>query len=354
MSVLHVTSPHVRRPIDTSGFMRQVIYATLPGVAVLTVFFGWGTFINIVLASTFAITTEAFIMKLRKRSVLFAISDYSAILTAVLLAIALPPSAPWWLTLIGVSFAIIVAKHLYGGLGSNPFNPAMIGYVLLLISFPLEMTAWLPALGTEGSQLNTLDFMASLSLIFSGHIGTESIDAFTMATPLDTFKTYAGNDLDKLLVAPVLQGKLAGIGWEWVNVAFLAGGLYLIAKRIITWHIPVAMLLGLWLISGFFHTAVDNEVYASSTFHLLSGGTMLGAFFIATDPVTAATSNKGKLIFGFCAGILIYVIRAWGGYPDAVAFSVLIMNLSAPTIDYYTQPRTYGHTKSKSGYVKHR
>ncbi|PCJ32444.1 MAG: electron transport complex subunit RsxD [Moraxellaceae bacterium] len=283
---------------------------------------------------------------------MFPLDHFSILLpiTAVLLAVAMPPYSPWWLIVVAVTFAILIAKHLYGGMGYNPFNPAMIGYVLLLISFPLEMTTWVPAHTTEGVDAIP-SFTQSLTMIF-GTVDRSVIDGITMATPLDTFKTYAGNDLDKLQSAAVLQGDIAGVGWDWVNIAFLVGGLYLVARKIITWHIPVAMTVSLFVFAGIFHYAVDPDSYAPPLFHVLSGGTMLGAFFIATDPVTAATSNKGKLIYGALIGVLIYVIRAWGGYPDAIAFAVLLLNLCAPTIEYYTQPRTYGHKKANSGVAK--
>lgn len=348
MPVLNVTSPHTRRPLNTGQLMCQVVLATVPGLIALTYFFGYGTLINVFWGIAVALACEAFVLKLRNKPVGFFLKDYSAVVTAVLLALAIPPTAPWWLTLVGVSFAITVAKHLYGGLGSNPFNPAMIGYVLLLISFPVEMTSWLPAQGTEGTSL--LSFVDSLSVWLSSSIQGQTVDAFTMATPLDTFRTYQGNH-ETLSNAVVLQGAFAGIGWEWVNLAFLIGGIYLIARRIITWHIPVSMLVALTLLSILFH-GIDPDTYASPLFHLFSGGTMLGAFFIATDPVSAATSNLGKLFYGAGIGIFIYIIRTWGGYPDAVAFSVLLLNLCAPTIDYYTQPRAYGHEKANRGMAK--
>lgn len=346
MALLNVTSPHLHKPVSTGGFMRQVIYATLPGLFILTYFFGLGVIINVAIACATALICEALILKARNKPLAFYLTDYSAVVTALLLALAIPPTAPWWLTFVGTSFAIVVAKHLYGGLGMNPFNPAMVGYVLLLISFPKEMTTWLPANGLDNS-VSTPAFMDSLSMAF-GLIGP---DGFSGATPLDTFKTYAGQP-EVLDTNAVLHGTFAAFGWEWVNVAFLLGGVYLIWRKIITWHIPVGMLAALFLLSGFFNTAVDADNYPSILFHLLSGGTMLGAFFIATDPVSAATSNKGKIIYGFGVGALTYVIRTWGGYPDAVAFSVLLMNLAAPTIDYYTQPRTYGHSKPNKGLAK--
>jgi electron transport complex protein RnfD len=346
MALLTVTSPHVHKPGNTGGFMRQVLYATVPGVLMLSYFFGFGSLINIALACIVAVACETLVLKLRHKPIAFYLNDYSAVVTAVLLAIAIPPTAPWWLTVLGTSFAIIVAKHLYGGLGMNPFNPAMVGYVLLLISFPKEMTTWLPAAGLDNT-IVTPTFLDSIKMV----LFSVNVDGLSGATPLDTFKTYAGQP-EVLDSNAVLHGVFAGFGWEWVNIAFLLGGIYLIWKKIITWHIPVGMLAGLFFISGFFNTAVDADNYPSILHHLLSGGTMLGAFFIATDPVTAATSNKGKILYGLLIGVLTYVIRTWGGYPDAIAFSVLLMNLAAPTLDYYTQPRTYGHSKPNKGLAK--
>lgn len=345
MALITVTSPHLHRPLSTGQVMRAVILATLPGLAALTWFFGWGTLINIVWASLLAVGLEAMMLKLRGRPINFFLRDCSALVTAILLALALPPTVPWWLTAVAMVFAIVIAKHLYGGLGSNPFNPAMVGYVVTLISFPKQMTSWLPAQSLEG--VTALGFLDSLSLIFTGQVADRGVDAFTLATPLDTFKMYHGQ-FEKLATLPVLQGHWAGVGWEWVNLGFLLGGIYLLARRLITWHIPVSMLTAMALLSLPFYAA-DPHNYGSPLFHWLSGGTMLGAFFIATDPVTAATSNRGKLIFGAGIGVLVYVIRTFGGYPDAVAFSVLMMNIAAPMLDYYTQPRTYGHSAAKRG-----
>ncbi len=346
MALITITSPHVHKPVDTGSIMRQVLYAALPGLLIMTYVFGYGTLINCTLAIAIALACEALMLSLRHKPLGFYLRDYSAVVTAVLLALAIPPTAPWWLTLIGTSFAIVVAKHLYGGLGMNPFNPAMIGYVLLLISFPKEMTTWLAPAGITDTA--TIPSIAdSLRFTFL----STNVDSFSGATPLDTFKTYAGQP-EILSTHPILQGVLANQGWEWVNLGFLLGGLYLLWRRIITWHIPVGVLAGIFFLSGFFNTAIDSDNYGSILFHFLGGGTMLGAFFIATDPVSAATSNKGKIIYGLCIGVLTYIIRTWGGYPDAIAFSVLLMNLAAPTLDYYTQPRTYGHRKPNKGLAK--
>jgi electron transport complex protein RnfD len=345
MSLITVTSPHLHRPLSTGEVMRAVIIATLPGLAALTWFFGWGNLINIVWASLLAIGLETLMLRLRGRPVAFFLKDNSALVTAILLGLALPPTTPFWVTAVAMLFAIVIAKHLYGGLGSNPFNPAMVGYVVVLISFPKQMTAWLPAQSIDG--VSALGFLDSLSLIFTGQVADRGVDAFTLATPLDTFRIYHGQ-FEKLADMQVMKGQWAGVGWEWINLGFLLGGCYLLARRLITWHIPVSMLAAMGLLALPFYAA-DPHNYGSPLFHWFSGGAMLGAFFIATDPVTAATSARGKLIFGAGIGVLVYVIRTFGGYPDAVAFSVLIMNIAAPMLDYYTQPRTYGHGAPRRG-----
>ena len=322
--------------------MKWVLIGALPGVIALTVLFGWGTLINLLVASITAVGCEALILMIRRRPVGFYLNDYSALVTAILLGLSLPPYSPWWLVVTGTCFAIVIAKHLYGGLGFNPFNPAMAGYVLLLISFPQQMTQWaLPLPLLTDSPLTLID---SLQAVFIGN----PIDSYTGATPLDLFKHQEGVMVEQIYAEQPLfsQGYWAGGGWEWVNIAFLCGGLLLIYKRIITWHGPVAMLVALTSLTCIFYDGGSSESGGSPLLHLLSGGTMLGAFFIITDPVSGATSNRGKLIFGAGVGIIVYAIRVWGNYPDAIAFAVLLMNFAAPFIDYYTTPRTYGHQAS--------
>ncbi len=335
------SSPHFHGPSTVTTVMLKVMLALLPGILIYAWMFGWGVIINIVLASITALATEALMLRMRQRPVMMYLFDSSALVTAMLLALALPPLAPWWLVVIGSAFAIIFAKHLYGGLGFNPFNPAMVGYVMLLISFPREMTSWLAPLSL-GEQ--NLSLGQSLSFVFSGSLPAGlSLDALTMATPLDSLKTELGlNKAMQEITASPIFGMLGGTGWEWINIAFLAGGLWLIHKKIISWHVPIAMLGSLALISFLFFI-IKPGAYASPLFHLFSGGAILGAFFIATDPVSGATTPKGRLYFGAGVGVLTYIIRSWGGYPDAVAFSVLLMNMAAPTIDYYTRPRVFGH-----------
>ncbi len=334
----NTSSPFLEPQNDVTIIMRRVIYALIPGVICCFILFGWGVFFNIIIASVTALSCEALILALRGRAIARPLNDGSALLTAILLAIALPSLAPWWLTVTATAFAIIIAKHLYGGLGYNPFNPAMIGYVVALISFPQQMTQWLaPHTGLHFS------FSETAAIQFLGKTpATLQLDSMTMATPLDALKTQLSlsQTISEISTTPIF-GIFGGAGWEWIGLSFLIGGCWLLFMGVIRWHIPIAMLLGLFLTAMFFHT-IDSDTYSPPLFHLFSGGAMLGAFFIATDPVTASTTNRGRLIYGAGIGILTYIIRTWGGYPDGVAFAVLLMNMGVPTIDYYTQPRVLG------------
>lgn len=326
--------------------MLQVCLALIPGAAALTWYFGWGVLINMALASAVAVATEALVLRLRGQPVVPTLMDLSAIVTALLFALAVPPTLPWWLTVLGMSFGIIVVKQLYGGIGYNPFNPAMAAYVFLLVSYPVEMTTWLPpTLLAE----QTLGFGESLSLIFTGGLPAGlSIDAITAATPLDEMRTRLDlNQMIEEIRQSPMWGDFGGRGWEWVGNWFFLGGIFLIWRRVISWHIPVAMLGALILIAAVFYI-LDPQSHPFPAFHVFSGGAMLGAFFIATDPVTACTTKKGQLIYGAAIGALVFIIRTWGGYPDAVAFAVLLMNMAAPTIDYYTQPRVFGEQKAQT------
>lgn len=345
------SSPYTHNQRQTSRIMLLVLLAAVPGIAVQWWFFGWGTLLQIVLASASALLAEAAVLRLRKQPVLAILKDNSALLTGLLLAVSIPPLAPWWMVILGTVFAVIVAKQLYGGLGQNPFNPAMIGYVVLLISFPVQMTSWLPPQDIAATTPGLLD---ALQIIFTGHTAGGSdmhtlrmgIDGISQATPLDTFKTslHSGHSVEQIMQYPIYSGIFAGAGWQWVNLAWLAGGVFLLQQKAIRWHIPVSFLLSLavcaalgWLFAP--------EALASPQIHLLSGATMLGAFFILTDPVTASTTNRGRLVFGALAGLLVWLIRSFGGYPDGVAFAVLLANITVPLIDYYTRPRVYGHRK---------
>ncbi len=334
------TSPHGPMPNTVTWQMSQVLIALVPGIIALAWYFGYGVLINISIATTAAVLGEALVMKLRKRDIRATLADLSSIVTAVLLGMALPPLLPWWMTVIGTLFAIILVKHMYGGLGYNPFNPAMAGYVLLLISFPVSMTQWLaPNMLTEYS----LTFSETLKCIFTSELPAGlNWDAVTSATPLDEMRNQLNQaKMISEIKSNQLWGDYGARGWEWVANWLLLGGLFLLWRKVITWHIPISMIGGMLTIAGLFWL-LDPETVPFPAFHLFSGGLMLGAFFIATDPVTACTTRKGQLIYGAMIGVLVFIIRTWGGYPDVIAFAVLLMNMAAPTIDYYTRPRVYG------------
>lgn len=341
MALPRMSSPHATGANRTQKVMLQVLAALAPGALVLLSLYGVGTLFNLLWCSAVALGTEALMLHLRKRPLGVFLMDGSALVTAVLLALALPPYAPWWLTLLATAFALVFGKHLYGGLGQNPFNPAMLGYVVVLVSFPLEMTRW----PNPDTGLGLVD---GLSRILG--LGAPPPDAWAGATALDVLKNNHSLTIDELLAQSTAFGHFGGKGVELVNLAFLAGGLYLLWRKLFTWHAPAGMLAALFVMSLLFWNGTGSDSHGSPLFHLFSGASMLGAFFIVTDPVSGATSNRGRLVFGVGVGIITYVIRAWGGYPDGVAFAVLLMNLAAPTIDYYTRPRTYGHKKPKRGF----
>jgi len=336
------TSPHVRMPDSVTAIMLRVVVALIPGIVAYIWFFGWGVAINLSLAVVTALTSEAAMLAIRNRPVKPFLVDGSALVTGFLLGLTLPPLTPWWIPVVGTAFAIIIAKQLFGGLGYNPFNPAMVGYAMLLISFPRQMTMWMEPLALNQYQPGFTDvWNYAFHGTFAGNTG---IDALTMATPLDTLKTQLrlNHSVNEVMASNPLFGSLGGKGWEWVNIGFLLGGLWLLYRKIISWHIPTAMLAAMTVMAAVFYIA-SPQTYGSPLFHLVSGASMLGAFFIATDPVTASTTNRGRLLYGAGIGILVYIIRTWGGYPDGVAFAVLLMNMVVPTIDYYTQPRVFGH-----------
>jgi electron transport complex protein RnfD len=343
----HTTSsPHTKRINRVDKVMLQVVLALLPGIFALIFYFGWGVLINLLLAVIAATAFEAIVIKLRKRPVIPVLMDLSAVVTALLFAIAIPPLLPWWLVVLGMAFAIIMVKQMYGGLGYNPFNPAMAAYVLLLISYPVEMTSWLPPFLLAEQPLYLSQVLAYK---FSGALPQGvTLDAITMATPLDEMRTSLDrNQMISEIRQNPLWGDFGGLGWEWIGNWFLMGGIWMVYKRTITWQIPLAFLSGLVGMATIFWL-FDAESFPIPLFHVFSGGAILGAFFIATDPVTACTTRAGQLVYGASIGVLVYIIRTWGGYPDAVAFAVLLMNMAAPTIDYYTRPRTYGHGRGKA------
>ncbi len=339
------SAPHWRPAPDVAAMMRQVLYALAPALASYTFFFGPGLLVNTAIASVSALATEALALRLRGRPARLFISDGTAIVTAVLLAFCLPPLTPWWVTVTGAVFAVGIAKHLYGGLGYNVFNPAMAGYAVLLVAFPADMIVWLPP------HIGDLDYqpLSLAQTLYYTAVGELpaglAMDAVTRATPLDVVKSDLGlmRTMSEISSDPVF-GDFGGRGWEWIGNFITLGGLWLLYKGIIRWQIPFAMLGSLMGASLLFYLA-DAETHPSPLFHLYAGGALLGAFFIATDPVSSAITDRGRLIYGAGCGLLTFAIRTWGSYPDGVAFAVLMMNLAVPLIDRYTRPRIYGHRR---------
>jgi len=337
-------SPFITHASSVREIMFKVLLALVPGIALYAWYFGPAILVSITLASLTALATEAVMLKLRRRS-LAPLGDNSALLTAWLLALSIPPLAPWWLVVVGTMFAISISKHLYGGLGHNPFNPAMVGYAVLIISFPVYMTHWISPHGFGQIELSFID---QLQFIFGGQFPAGvTLDAVSMATPLDTLKTqlHSGHAISDVLQMPI-YGYLAGHGSEVVALGFVLGGIYLLLNRIISWHLPVAFLAALFATAGAFYL-YDPSHYVAPLFHWFSGAAMLGAFFIITDPVTSPTTTRGKFIFAAGAGFLTYIIRVFGGFPDGVAFATLLMNMCVPLIDAYTQPKVFGKKGDK-------
>lgn len=301
--------------------MRAVIYSLVPACAVAVYFFGLPALMVLVIAVLGCLATEVVCQRIMKQPV--TIADGSAMLTGILLALNLPPTSPWWLTLLGAVVAIAIGKQVYGGLGANPFNPALVARVVLLISFPVQMTTW-SAPAPLGSGL----------------------DLVTTATPLGEWKNAVM--LTGKMPAGLQDGSLnyflgnmPGCVGEVSALALLLGAGYLFWKKILTWEIPVAYVGSVVVLSGAFWLLAP-EKYPSPLFHLLTGGLVLGAFYMATDMVTTPVSTRGMLVFGIGCGVLTVLIRLFGGYPEGVSFAILLMNAATPLIDRYTRPRTFG------------
>jgi electron transport complex protein RnfD len=318
--------------------MVKVLLALLPGVAVYACLIGPAILLQMVIASATALFAEAAMLKLRGKPLGPFLSDGSALVTSWLIALTFPPIAPWWLTVSGALIAIVIAKHLYGGLGQNPFNPAMVAFAACIVSFPALMSQW-PSVTLDTRFTDQILAVLGLS---------RNLDALTSATPLDALKTALRispeTPIATMLSDTKIYGLAGGRAWECVAAAYFLGGLWLLRCKVIRWHAPAGFLFGVVALSAacwFF----DPGRFASPLFHTFSGGVLLGAFFIVTDPVSGCASDMGKMIFGFSAGILAYTIRVFGGYPDGVAFSVLILNVCAPLIDLLTRPPVFGMKK---------
>ncbi|MEL7310946.1 MAG: RnfABCDGE type electron transport complex subunit D [Pseudomonadota bacterium] len=339
------TLPFLRPVTGVGAMMREVCFALIPAVILYFVFFGFGILFNLLLCIVLCAGFEALALRLQNQPVNVVLSDYSVCLTGALLALALPPYLPIYVTVFACAFAVLLAKHAYGGIGFNPFNPAMVGYVAALVCFPAEMSTWLPpGLGDLDYVLPTIG--QRLSYIFSGGWPEAvSVEAVTRATPLDIVRTglRASQTFGEVRNSP-LFGTFGGYGWEWVGNGIIVGGVWLLYRGIIRWHIPVALMVGM-LAPATIDSMLSSGTTPGPAFHLFSGATLLGAFFIATDPVSAATSPRGRLIFGFGIGFTAWAIRTWGGYPDGIAFAVLLWNAAVPLLDRFTAPRIMGHER---------
>ncbi len=336
---------HVGVKVSVSLIMWQVMLAISPATVYGLFCFGWPALNLFIITVLSAVFFEAFCLRLGGRLAKPVLMDGSAVLTGWLLAMTLPPWAPWWIGVVGSAMAIILGKQVYGGLGQNLFNPAMLARVALLISFPIEMTTW--------ANVSPLFFSHSPGLIESWHItfvGLENLDATTGATTLGFVKTEFSQNRLLVDILKDYSGFLNFIGWtrgslgETSTLLLGLGGVWLIRQGVIQWYIPVSLLLTVTVLAGFFHT-LDAQHYVSPFLHLNSGALMLTAFFIATDYVTSPNTKTGQLVFGAGCGLLIFVIRTWGAYPEGAGFAVLLMNSATPLIDYYIRPRIYGRDR---------
>ncbi len=320
-------APHLRTTKTIETAMYSVILALLPGAAVGMYFFGLNAIRVITLSIVLCVAFEALALRIRGRG-MEPLKDGSAVLTGLLLAMNLPSNSPAWLILIGCVVAILMTKHVYGGLGYNSFNPALVARVFLLISFPVVMTSW-----PEPKSF------------------TLSLDTVTKATPLGDMKMSLllnGNlgDIANMSLMDPFIGRLGGSLGEISALALLAGGIFLIARGVITWHIPVTYIATVFVMT-WIYWLLDPVKYASPVFHMVTGGLMLGAIFMATDYVTSPITPKGMIVFGVGCGAITVFIRLFGGYPEGVSFAILLMNAATPLIDRYTQPRVFGYPTRK-------
>jgi len=343
------SGPFTHAPTSVSKTMVTVLLALLPATAFDLWLFGWPALFMFLITVGSCVLLEAGCLIMSNKPLKPSIVDGSVVLTGWLLAMSLPPWAPWWIGLLGAVFAVVLAKHLFGGLGQNVFNPAMVGRVALLVSFPLQMTAWVkPApLFAEKSP----GFLDALGITF-GHAGG-NFDAIGAASALGYVKTELSRGVpvtesmahfgSSFSLGDMLIGMHPGSFGETSALLILAGGLLLLARKIISWHIPVSVMGTLFVLGSVFHLA-DPARFTDGLFHLTSGATFLGAFFIATDYVTSPVSKKGQLVYGFGVGLLTWIIRSFAGYPEGMAFAVLLMNALTPIIDHHIRPRVFGRT----------
>ncbi|UCV20697.1 RnfABCDGE type electron transport complex subunit D [Ferribacterium limneticum] len=342
-----VASPHAHGGNSVTRTMFRVQMALVPATLYGFWLFGWPAFFLWLLTILSCLGFEALSLKMmgvtRIKATLF---DGSALLTGWLLAMTLPPWAPWWVAVVGGFIAIVIGKQVFGGVGQNVFNPAMVARVALLVSFPVPLTMWVSPLPL--TSLAAPDFIDGLRIFLTS---LPQPDAMASASLLGYTKTELSRGIDLLHSlagdhAPVLSwiGARSGSFGESASLLILGGGLYLIGVGIISWHTPAAVLAGLAIPAAIGHS-VDPTHYLSVSAHLLSGAAMLGAFFIATDYVTSPNTVSGQIVFGLGIGLMTWVIRTYGGYPEGMAFAVLLMNALTPVIDRFIKPRVLGRDR---------
>lgn len=318
-------SPHLQNKESVQRIMLDVIIALMPALGVALYVFGLGALMTVLIAVCSAVFFEYSIQKFifKKPS---TISDLSAVLTGLLLAYNLPSNLPWWMVIMGSFVAIAIAKMSFGGLGNNPFNPALVGRVFLLISFPVAMTTWPKPLVNRETLTDVVTSATPLSVLKEGIKGGETVAAISHELP-----SY----LDLFL------GNIGGSLGEVSALALLIGFLYLLYRKVITWHIPVSIMGAIAIFTGILYL-VSPEKNADPLFHLLSGGVMLGAIYMATDMVTSPMTVKGMVIFGILIGILTVIIRVFGAYPEGMSFAILLLNALVPLINKFCKPKRFG------------
>lgn len=345
MSTAALSAPHTHSKASVIRVMGLVMLALTPATAFGFYAFGWPALFLFGVTTASALMFEALCLVIAKRPVMPALMDGSALLTGWLVAMTLPPWAPWWIGLLGGAIAIVLGKHVFGGLGQNLFNPAMVARIMLLISFPLQMTIWVKPLPlfSDGAP----DIGEALAITFGG----ATYDAVSGASALGHVKTEIGRGMDALAAqagAPGLMdlalGFAPGSMGETSALLLLLGGLFLIALGVIGWRIPVAILATTGGLATLFHV-IDPAAYASASFHLVSGALIFCAFFIATDYVTSPVTRMGQLLYGVGIGAFVFIIRTWASAPEGVGFAVLLMNACTPLIDHYIRPRVFGRDR---------
>lgn len=329
------TSPHITKGIGTDDIMRNVAYALIP-VAMFAVYaFGWTALLLLSTTTMAAVLTEHWLCRWAKKPT--TINDWSAVITGLLLGLTLPPNFPLWMAFAGGMIGIGLGKYAFGGLGYNVFNPALVGRAVLQAAFPVAITTWYPAFGTD--RFSTIS-RSSLTFPFM----EPQTDAITGATPLAAFK-FDGVMTD---TSELAFGLISGSAGETCAILIILGGLYLIARKMMNWRIPAGMLGAVYLLSGLLYL-IDAGSYPQPVFMLFSGGLMLGAVFMATDMVASPLTPLGAVLYGAVIGILVVVIRIWGGLPEGVMYAILLGNALSPHIDGLIRPRVYGTLKKKAG-----